>query len=153
MRRSHSYQTRLLDFEEERPPIPKAASWRREPTGRLWTKTIRSDEEWIVCDFDGTVFLAQVEDDTILAYGQRAVCRWCGGPIKIRGNKVFCEGACKTYQGRISRDLNDYLRWGGARSFTLQREIAAIEHLELLKDEQEYPTYAADWSELDEFVI
>ncbi|MHA1770523.1 MAG: hypothetical protein ACTSYL_12425 [Candidatus Thorarchaeota archaeon] len=132
--------------------MPQEVSRRREPTGRLWTQTIRRDGEWIVCDFDGTIFFAQVVKGIIFAYGQKAVCRWCGGPIKIRGNKVFCEGPCKTYQGRISRDLNDYLRWGGARSFTLQREIATIEHLESLENDQHLSVYTAGWSELDEFL-
>ncbi len=152
MRKTQSYQTRLVDFEEGKPSIPDDIIDHGDPTGRLWTKTIHDGEEWIVCEFDGTVFFAQIIDGAIYAHGQRASCRWCGGPIGIHGSKVFCEGACKTYQGRVSRDLNDYLRWGGARSYTLQREIAKIEHLEMDESNLPPPLYESNWSELEEFM-
>ncbi len=125
----HTVQMRLSDFDDEMNPIERCDST-AIPTGKIWKKTI-TEGEWVVCKFDDTVFFAQIINGRIHVYGHEAVCKWCGDPLAIRDKSVFCSGHCGRYQGKVSRDLNKYLHWDGATSFTLRHEIARIEGLVL----------------------
>ena len=161
-------QTKLSEFEEasHEPPIIHEAS--KETTsvstssevikskppkvkGPIWSKTIRTGEDWCVCNLDGTVLLVQLVDNRIYAHGEEAVCKWCGSTLVIRDDKIFCNGYCKRYQGDFSRNLNDFLRWDGVKSFTLRKIVAEEEDLELEPRDLEPLSYAPNWSILYEY--
>jgi hypothetical protein len=164
MRRTE--QTKLSDFSEptgETTPAarsitethpaqssnPKSAFRRLKQ--ELWQKTINSGEEWGVCELNDTVILVRLIDHRIYAYGEEAFCKWCGGVLEIRGSKIFCSGRCKRYQGEFSRDPNAFLERNGAKSYTLRKEIAQAECLELEPRDLEPIDYAPDWSILYEY--
>ncbi|MFX1369934.1 MAG: hypothetical protein ACFFAY_15170 [Promethearchaeota archaeon] len=161
MKRKRTVQTRLSDFEEhEDRPVKtspdsrvKESSPPREtrPRRELWKKKIERREEWGVCNFDGTVLFVQLDDGRIHAHGTEAFCRWCGGVLVIHGEKVFCAGACKRYQGEFSYDLNAFLRWDGAKSYTLRKRIAEAEGLELEERDLAKIPYTSSLSVLEEY--
>ncbi len=152
-----SVQSRLTDFgnDDDGPTahsICPSMGTASDNSG-IWTP-LTDDQSRIVCEFDGTVFLGRLVNGVIYAHGHPAVCRWCGGNLQVRGEMVFCGGPCGAFQGRISRDLNKYLEWNGALSYTLRREIADTEGLELDEEERSPPTfYGHLYSPLDEFAI
>ncbi len=150
--RDRPHQTRLTDFAEDGTIIDSMEFGpTREPTGRLWAR-VTDGNGWCVCDFNGTVLFARIINNKLHADNRELFCKWCGGRLEIRNNGVYCAGKCGNYQGRISYDLDDYLRWNGARSFTLRREIAKIEGLELERSDLAVMTYAPifDLDYLDE---
>lgn len=147
-------QTRLTDFDESTKDKKKKQDLSdnlRLPTGELWEKTISKRKEWGVCNFDGTVLFVRIVEGRIHTHGREAVCKWCGGELEIREEKVFCEGPCERYQGEFSRDLSAYLWWEGAKSYTLRKRVAEIEELELQQRDLEPITYAPHWSVLEEY--
>lgn len=153
-------QTRLSDFDDTEeasrsdtkpraPEVSKAKPLRqRDP---LWSKLDRASDKWGVCNFDDTVLFVQLVRGCLHAYGQELSCKWCSGPLRIEEDKVFCAGACKRYQGEFSRDLNAYLRWEGVKSYTLRREVAEAEGLDLEPRDLEEISYAPNWSVLYEY--
>ena len=151
------FQSRLSDFSEvkEETPKPKSSKPRvkKQKTERkLWKKTTSKDEEWGVVNLDDTVLFVQLIDGRMHAHGMEAVCKWCESPLEIREEtKVFCGGKCGRYQGEFSRDLNDYLRWEGVKSYTLRKIVAEVEALELEARDLEPITYAPNWSILYEY--
>ena len=166
MRRTE--QTRLSEFEEASHESPEVHESSRDaisasPVSKeieqstpkvkrpIWTKTIQTEENWGVCNLDGTVLLVQLVNNRIYAHGEEAVCKWCESTLVIRDNKIFCSGHCRRYQGDFSRDPNDFLRWEGAKSFTLRRIVAEIENLELEPRDLEPISYAPNWSILYEY--
>ena len=115
-------QTKLSDFTEPKEETPSSSLLTEKtaslsviepqpprPKGKMWYKTINEDEEWGVCNFDGTVLLAQIINNRLHIHGEEAVCKWCGGVLDVRDDKVFCVGACKRYQGEFSDDLDSFL--------------------------------------------
>ena len=157
---TRSFQSRLSDFEEveEKTPqpspkaSPKSPAKKPKPERNLWTKTTSKDEEWGVVNFDETVLLVQLIDGRMHAHGMEAVCKWCEGVLEIREEvKVFCGGECGRYQGEFSRDLNDFLRWEGVKSYTLRKIVAEVEALELEARDLEPISYAPNWSILYEY--
>ena len=155
-----SFQSRLSDFgevEEENPkPTPSVSSKPRvkkpKPVRKLWKKTTSNDEDWGVVNLDDTVLLVQLINGRMHAHGMEAVCKWCEDPLEIREEtKVFCSGRCGRYQGEFSRDLNDYLRWEGIKSYTLRKIVAEVEALELEARDLEPISYAPNWSILYEY--
>ncbi|MHA1615526.1 MAG: hypothetical protein ACTSYJ_11835 [Candidatus Thorarchaeota archaeon] len=164
MRRTE--QTRLSEFTKSEETPPSTRSPHEEttcsittiepalpmPKGQMWYKTIHADEEWGVCNFDGTVLLVRIVDDRIHAHGEEAVCKWCSGVLEIREEtKVFCNGACKRYQGEFSQDLNAFLHWEGVKSYTLRKMVAKVEGLELESRDLKPISYAPNWSILYEY--
>jgi hypothetical protein len=164
MRRTE--QTKLSDFSESheettsaRTPLteihsaPSSSPEPRPPRPRreMWQKTIDADQEWGVCNLGDTVILVRLINHHIYAYGEEAVCKWCGGVLEVRDDKIFCIGACKRYQGEFSRNLNAFLWWEGVKSYTLRKIVADIEHLELESRDLEPIDYVPDWSVLYEY--
>ncbi len=119
--------------------------------GQIWRKTTRDGGKWGVVRFDGTVLFVRVIDGRIFAHGLEAICKWCDGELEILDEKVFCKGRCKRFQGDFARDLNTYLRWEGAKSYTLRKEIAKAEKLHLESRDLEPIVYAPDWSAFDQY--
>ena len=146
-------QTRLLEFEEEeqRKPPKVVVKKRQREKGQIWRRTTRDGGKWGVIRFDGTVLFVRVIDGQIFAHGIEALCKWCEGKLEIRDEKVFCKGKCKRFQGDFARDLSAYLRWEGAKSFTLRKEIAKEEKLDLEFRDLEPMSYAPDWSAFDQY--
>ena len=146
-------QTRLLEFEEEeqKKPPKVVVKKRQREKGQIWRKTTRDGGKWGVIRFDDTVLFVRVIDGQIFAHGIEALCKWCEGKLEIRDEKVFCKGKCKKFQGDFARDLNAYLRWEGAKSFTLRKEIAKEEKLYLESRDLEPMSYAPDWSAFDQY--
>ncbi len=146
-------QTRLPDFDEKSGDlsIPSEKLKSERVTGDIWKRTITQKEDWGICNFGGTVMFAKLEEGRIIVHGIEASCRWCGSELEVRGEQVFCVGSCKTYQGLFSKDLNKYLEWEGAKSYTLRREIARIEGLQLEPRDLEPLPQPAEWSIFDEF--
>ena len=155
-------QTRLSEFEEsDHEPsreiitvstttsVPESEPPRQK--GQMWYKTLDTRGDWGVCSLDGTVLFVQLINGRIHAHGEEAVCKWCGGVLEIREDKIFCSGQCRRYQGVFSRDLNDFLRWEGAKSFTLRKVVAEVEKLELEPRDLEPISYAPKWSILYEY--
>jgi hypothetical protein len=162
MKRKRTVQTRLFDFEEQedRPVKSSPDSQVKEPSKpppkrrlrrELWKKMIKNKDEWGVCNFDGTVLFVQLKNGRIHTHGMESFCKWCGGVLEIHQTKVFCAGTCKRYQGEFSKDLNDYLKWDGAKSYTLRKEIAEKEGLELEERDLADIPYASNWSALAEY--
>lgn len=154
--RDDTKQTRLEDFNQSddiphTQPISPPADRRTKTKVQLWQRAKYEGEEWGVCNFDGTVFFVRMIDGRIHAYGMEAVCRWCGDELVIRENKVFCNGRCGRYQGQFSSDPNMYLQWEGAKSYTLRKEIAQVEGLQLDPRDLEPIQYAPNWSVFDEY--
>lgn len=155
-----SFQSRLSDFTEteEKPPKPNSSvssipsAKRPKPERKLWKKTTSKDEEWGVVNLDDTVLLVQIINGRMHAHGIEAVCKWCESVLEVREeNKLFCGGKCGRYQGEFSRDLNDYLRWEGVKSYTLRKIVAEVEALELEARDHEPISYAPHWSILYEY--
>jgi len=154
-----SSQTKLSDFddveeESHQPSHRVVTEFRRSKKSerKLWKKTTNEDEEWGVCNFDETVFLVQLIDGRLHAYGREAVCKWCDGVLEIREEvKVFCSGRCGKYQGEFSPDLDDFLRWEGVKSYTLRKIVAEVEALELEARDHVPIQYAPNWSVLFEY--
>lgn len=121
------------------------------PKGEMWYKTTSTDEDWGVCNFDGTILLVRIIDERIYAHGEEAVCKWCSGILVIDDDKVFCNGACKRYQGEFSRNLNAFLHWEGVKSYTLRKMVAEVEGLELESRDLKPISYAPNWSILYEY--
>lgn len=160
-------QTRLSDFiepAEDTPaepslhsvkatntPVQITESTRKHQKLPLWNKTMNRDEDWGVCDLNDTVLLIRLIDGRIHAHGQEAVCKWCGGFLEIRDEKIFCAGQCRRYQGEFSKDLNAFLIWEGVKSYTIRKIVAEIEHLELESRDLEPIDYVPDWSVLYEY--
>ncbi len=160
-------QTRLSDFIEpaedtpvESPPhttkttdtpVRTTKSTLKHQKLPLWNKTMNKDEDWGVCDLNDTVLLVRLIDGHIHAHGQEAVCKWCGGFLEIRDDRVFCAGQCRRYQGEFSRDLNTFLIWEGVKSYTLRRIVAETEQLELESRDLEPIDYVPNWSVLYEY--
>ena len=157
-------QTKLSDFTETKEAIPPSSVLTEktvpltitEPPpprtkGKMWYKTTEIGEQWGVCNFDGTVLLVQVINDRLHAHDEETVCKWCGGVLEIREDKVFCAGACKRYQGEFSSKLDSYLWWEGAKSYTLRKLVAEVEGLELESRDLEPISYAPNWSILYEY--
>jgi len=157
MKRRYEVQTRLSDFEENPPTKSDSDSKTissvrlKRPLATLWRKTISGGEIWGVFEVDDTALFVQVLDDRIHAHGREAVCKYCGGALEIRENQVFCSGKCGVFQGNFSYNLNDYLRWDGAKSLTLRKEIAKEEGLTLEERDLESIHYAPQWSKLYEY--
>lgn len=160
---TRSFQTKLSDFgeseEESTKQGPnvlttsrKSLVKKQKPERKLWTKTTNKDEEWGVINFDDTVLLIQLVNGRIHAHGMEAVCKWCEDVLEIREEtKVFCGGRCGRYQGEFSRDLDDFLRWEGVKSYTLRKIVAEVEALELESRDLEPISYAPNWSILYEY--
>ncbi|MFX1482413.1 MAG: hypothetical protein ACFFCP_04405 [Promethearchaeota archaeon] len=158
---TRSSQTKLSDFGEVEEESHHSSHTvmtefgkpkERKPERKLWRKTTKKDEEWGVCNFDETVFFVQVIDGKLHAHGMEAVCKWCGGVLEIReATKVFCGGVCGRYQGEFSRDLNAFLHWEGAKSYTLRKIVAEVEALELEARDLQPIQYAPNWSVLFEY--
>ncbi|UCE09303.1 MAG: hypothetical protein JSW61_10025 [Candidatus Thorarchaeota archaeon] len=153
-------QTRLVDFDDmsqkkkkKTPQKPQKIKKKKPKTPRsqLWKKTIPKEEDWAVCNFDGTVLFVRLVAGRIHVHGTEAVCKWCESVLEIREDKVFCGGHCGKYQGEFSRDLDAYLHWEGAKSWTLRRQVAEAEGLQLEERDLEPMTYAPNWSILEEF--
>jgi hypothetical protein len=157
-------QTKLSDFTEtEDEPISIETTDTQptlvltvevpppRPKGQMWYKTINKDETWGVCSFDGTVLLVQLVDGKIYTHGEEAVCKWCGSVLIIREDKVFCDGACKRYQGEFSDNLDSFLHWEGVKSYTLRKIAAETEDLTLEPRDLEPIAYAPNWSILYEY--
>lgn len=159
MRQRNTIQARLTDFDSdskqsETRSSRQKRSGRREKKGNkghIWRPTIKDGEKWGVVEFDGTVLFVQVIKGRLHAHGREAICRYCGGTLVIRGDQVFCGGKCGKFQGNFSFDLNAYLRWDGAKSFTLRNAIAEAEGLELEERDLEPIAYAPNWSVLYEY--
>jgi hypothetical protein len=164
MRRTE--QTKLSDFSEpKKESVPTTSSTTETRPARssnldqafrrlkreLWQKTINAGEEWGVCELNDTVILVRLIDHRIYAYGEEAVCKWCGGVLEVRDDKIFCTGVCKRYQGEFSRNLNSFLEWDGVKSYTLRKAVAKTENLELESRDLEPIDYAPDWSVLYEY--
>ncbi len=163
MRRTE--QTKLSDFTEPKEETPSldpspeivaslisiTESETPRPKGQMWCKTLDTKEDWGVCNLDGTVLFVQLIDGRLHVYGDEIVCKWCGGILEISEDKVFCGGRCRRYQGDFSRDLNDFLKWEGAKSYTLRKIIAEIENLKLEPRDLESISYAPHWSILYEY--
>ena len=151
------FQSRLSDFGEvkEETPKPKASKppvKKPKPERKLWKKTTSSDEDWGVISYDDTVLFVQLIDGRMHAHGMEAICKWCESVLEIREeSKVFCGGICGRYQGEFSRDLNDYLRWEGVKSYTLRKIVSEVEALELEARDLEPISYAPHWSILYEY--
>ncbi|MFW9907656.1 MAG: hypothetical protein ACFFEF_03700 [Candidatus Thorarchaeota archaeon] len=151
-------QTRLTDFENASPSDkkvnhskpPKIKSDRRPPA-KLWRKVIHGGEVWGVFEGDDTVLFVQIIDGRIYAHGRDAICKYCGGVLEIRGEQIFCGGPCGVFQGNFSFDLNAYLRWDGAKSFTVRKAIANTEGLQLEERDHEPIYYSPQWSVLYDF--
>lgn len=155
-------QTRITDFlERETSPPPRADF---EPTsvltlvtppprlkGEMWYKTTNPDEKWGVCNFDGTILLVQFDNGKMYVHGEEAVCKWCGGVLDIRDERVFCVGACRRYQGEFSNDLNSFLHWEGVKSYTLRKMVSKIEGFKLEPRDLEPISYAPNWSILYDY--
>jgi hypothetical protein len=157
---TRSFQSRLSDFSEVKEETSKPSSTksskpsvkRPKPERKLWKKTTSKDEEWGVCNFDDTIFFVQLVNGRMHAHGMEAVCKWCKGVLEIREEtKVFCGARCGRYQGEFSRDLSDYLRWEGVKSYTLRKIVAEVEALELEARDHEPISYAPNWSILYEY--
>jgi hypothetical protein len=159
-------QTKLSDFSEsheetasastaltESHSVPSSSTEPRLPRPKqgIWQKTIDADQEWGVCNLGDTVILVRLINHRIYAYGEEAVCKWCGGVLEIRDDKIFCTGACARYQGEFSRNLNTFLEWNGIKSYTLRKVVAQAECLELEPRDLEPIAYAPDWSVLYEY--
>ncbi|MHA1936243.1 MAG: hypothetical protein ACW97A_13285 [Candidatus Thorarchaeota archaeon] len=155
-------QTNLLEFDEETlnatknivsqvnpPPVRKKRRKRKKAV--LWNKVTSPDEDWAVCNLDGTVLLVRLIKGRIHAYGIEAVCKYCGDVLEIREDKIFCGGRCGIYQGEFSRDLDDFLRWEGVKSYTLRKKVAEVEGLDLEPRDLEPISYAPNWSVLEEY--
>jgi len=156
--RDTTTQTKLDDFDEKSGgkwyhlPVPSATGKRVRSKPQLWHKIRQEGEEWGVCNLDGTVMFVQLADGRIHAHGMEAVCRWCGDALVIRDSKlVFCGGTCGRYQGEYSADPDAYLRWEGAKSYTLRKEIARVETLQLEPRDLEPISYAPNWSVFDDY--
>ncbi|MFX1560160.1 MAG: hypothetical protein ACFFBL_06210 [Promethearchaeota archaeon] len=157
---TRSIQSRLSDFgdvEEETSTLSpnvttKPSVKKSKPKRMLWKKTTSNDEEWGVISFDETVLFVQLINGRMHAHGIEAVCKWCESPLEIRQeSKVFCSGRCGRYQGEFSRDLNDFLRWEGVKSYTLRKIVSEVEALELEARDLEPISYAPHWSILYEY--
>ncbi len=153
-------QTRLSDFDDTEEPDkpdtkPRAPEvLKTRPQGEkepLWSKMDRASGKWGVCNLDDTVFFVGVTEECLHAHGSEIFCKWCGGTLQIRDEKIFCVGDCKRYQGEFSADLNAYLWWEGVKSYTLRREVAETEGLELEQRDLEPASYAPNWSVLHEY--
>jgi hypothetical protein len=155
-------QTKLSDFDDTCEPnksegpqdVPEASKSglpSDRPRTSLWSNVITPDEEWGVCNFDDTVLFTQIIDRRLHAHGMEIKCKWCEGNLEVREDKVFCSGTCRRYQGEFSQDLEAYLWWEGAKSYTLRREIADAEGLELEQRDLEEISYAPNWSVLSEY--
>ena len=157
MRKVHTVQTRLEDFDEspkkEHPRQSMISTIERSPKRpvHLWRKTMPDGEVWGVFEGDDTVLFVQIKNGRIHAHGREAVCKYCGGKLEIRGSQIFCGGKCGVFQGNFSYDLNSYLHWDGAKSLTLRKEIAKEEGLVLEERDLESIHYAPDWSRLYEY--
>lgn len=156
--RDTTTQTKLDDFEEksggkwDHLPVLSLTGKRARPNPQLWRKIRQEGEEWGVCNLDGTVMFVQLVGGRIHAHGMEAVCRWCGDALVIRDSKlVFCGGTCGRYQGEYSADPDAYLRWEGAKSYTLRNEIAEVEALQLEPRDLEPISYAPNWSVFDDY--
>ena len=161
MRRTE--QTKLSDFLGSEDSAPPTSPHPEEGTiistieppprlkGKMWYKTINPEEQWGVCNFDGTVLLVRVDDGRMFVHEEEAVCKWCGGILEIRDERVFCIGACKRYQGEFSDDLNSFLHWEGVKSYTLRKIVADEENLELEPRDLEPISYAPNWSVLYDY--
>ncbi len=158
-----SFQTRLSDFGEVKEKKAKSSPRvmttsseplmkRQKPVRNLWQKTTSNDEEWGVIDFDDTVLFVQLINGRLHVHGMEAVCKWCEGVLEIREEiKVFCGGRCGRYQGEFSRNLSDFLKWEGVKSYTLRKIVAEVEELELEARDLEPIHYAPNWSILYEY--
>ncbi|TFG29495.1 hypothetical protein EU528_09600 [Candidatus Thorarchaeota archaeon] len=163
MRRTE--QTKLSEFTESKKETPPSSPSPEKPTttlfvteplpprpkGQMWYKKTNAGEQWGVCNFDGTVLLVQIINGRLQAHGEEAVCKWCGGVLEIREDKVFCNSACKRYQGEFSSNLDSYLWWEGAKSYTLRKLVAETEGLELESRDLDSISYAPNWSILYEY--
>ncbi|MHA1136022.1 MAG: hypothetical protein ACTSSE_05995 [Candidatus Thorarchaeota archaeon] len=141
---SSSTETPIYTLSTIAPPPPR-------PKGKMWYKTTSIDEQWGVCNFDGTILLVRIEEDQMYVHGEKAVCKWCGGVLDIREDKVFCAGACKRYQGEFSDNLSSFLHWEGVKSYTLRKMVAEIENLKLEPRDLEPISYAPNWSILYDY--
>jgi hypothetical protein len=160
---TRNFQTRLSDFSEVKEKDTKSRSSsvtesprpkvkRQKPERKLWMKTTSKDEEWGVVNLDDTVLFVQLVNGRLHAHGMEAVCKWCEGTLEIREEtKLFCRGKCGRYHGEFSRDLNDYLRWEGVKSYTLRKIVAEVEALELEARDLEPISYVPHWSILYEY--
>ncbi len=153
-----SFQSRLSDFGEVKKETPKSRARSKpsvkkpKPERKLWKKTTSKDEKWGVVNLDDTVLFVRLIDGRMYAHGMEAVCKWCEDVLEIREEtKVFCGGRCGRYQGEFSRDLNDYLRWEGVKSYTLRKIVAEAEALDLEARDLEPISYAPNWSILYEY--
>jgi hypothetical protein len=158
-------QTKLSDFAEPKdetpPPVPPPETiispisttepLPPRPKGKMWYRTTCVGETWGVCNFDGTVLLVRIDAGQMYIHGEKAVCKWCGGVLDIRDDKVFCAGVCKRYQGEFSDDLNSFLHWEGVKSYTLRKMVAKIEGFKLEPRDLEPISYAPNWSVLYDF--
>jgi hypothetical protein len=141
----------LRGVKEVNPSNPSLGSRRKQEATPLWRKTVHNGESWGVIDLDSTVLFVQIVGGRIYAHGSEAVCKYCGGPLEIRAHQVFCGGSCGVYQGNFSYDLNAYLQWGGAKSFTLRKVLAELEGLTLEERDLEPIYYAPMWSSLYQY--
>ncbi len=156
-------QTKLSDFAEEEETNPSVKSDSEpmsvltlitpppRPKGQMWYKTINQGEKWGVCNFDGTTLLVQFKNNKMYAHGEEVFCKWCSGVLEIREDKVFCDGACKRYQGEFSDNLDSFLHWEGVKSYTLRKIVAETEGLTLEPRDLEPIAYAPNWSILYEY--
>ncbi|MCK5238177.1 MAG: hypothetical protein KAR33_01445 [Candidatus Thorarchaeota archaeon] len=158
MKKPHTVQTRLTDFEERdssgkkvNPSNPPKYRRDKRPPAKLWRNIIKDGEVWGVFEGDDTVLFVQILDGKIYAHGREAVCKYCSGTLEIRGSQIFCAGECGVYQGNFSYDLNAYLKWDGAKSLTLRKAIAKEEGLSLEERDHEPIHYTPQWSVLYEF--
>ena len=157
---TRSFQSRLSDFgevkeetSESKTSVSSKQSVKKpKPKRKLWKRTTSKDEEWGVISLDDTVLFIQLINGRMHAHGMEAVCKWCEGVLEIREEtKVFCGGICGRYQGEFSRDLDDYLRWEGVKSYTLRKIVSEVEALELEARDLEPISYAPLWSILYEY--
>jgi hypothetical protein len=148
-------QTRLTEFDEsaEKETTSCPAPTRRpsRPRGQLWDKVTNDDEDWGVAQIEDTVLFVKLVDGRLHAQGMEIVCKWCGGVLEIREDKVFCAGRCERYQGKFSWDFNAYLQWEGAKSYTLRKQVAKAEKLVLEPRDLAPIAYAPNWSVLEEY--
>jgi hypothetical protein len=147
-------QTRLTEFDEsaeKETPRPVPIRKPSRPRGKLWDKVTSDDEDWGVARIEDTVLFVKLVDGHLHAQGMEIVCKWCGGVLEIREDKVFCAGRCERYQGKFSWDLNAYLQWEGAKSYTLRKQVAKAEKLVLEQRDLEPIAYAPNWSVLEEY--
>jgi hypothetical protein len=147
-------QTRLTEFDEsaekETPP-PAPIRKPSRPRGKLWDKVTSDDEDWGVAQIEDTVLFVKLVEGRLHAQGMEIICKWCGGVLEIREDKVFCAGRCERYQGKFSWDINAYLQWEGAKSYTLRKQVANAEKLALEQRDLEPIAYAPNWSALEEY--